>query len=174
MATVTSALSSTLSAHERQTREGVQSMLMALGQFVFGLNTLAYEELKRSTAWRHPSTSRVGARAARQFVGPGDDTITLSGWVAPELVGDALSISELRAMGDSGHAFALVAGTGEVLGQWVIESLSETGTQHRHDGTPMRIGFDLQLQRVDDHAAGARVEQNERGEYRASERTAAP
>ena len=27
-------------------------MLMALGQFIFSLPTLAYDNLKRSTAWR--------------------------------------------------------------------------------------------------------------------------
>ena len=58
-------------------------MLMALGQFVFGLDTLAFDTLRRATAWRHPSNSRVGAMPARQSLGPGDDTITLSGVLAP-------------------------------------------------------------------------------------------
>lgn len=142
-----------------------QSMLLALGQFVFGLDTLAYEEFKRSNTWRHPSTSRVGARAARQFVGVGDDTISLSGWVSPELCGTYVSVAELRAMGDSGQAFAVVAGTGEVFGQYVIESLNETGTLHFPDGTPRRIAFDLQLTRVDDEAGGQQVEVDETGQY---------
>ncbi|RGE46135.1 oxidoreductase [Comamonas testosteroni] len=143
----------------------MNSTLMALGQFIFGLQTLAYEELKRSNSWRHPSNSRVGARPARQFVGVGDDQITLSGWVAPELIGTYASVAELRAMGDSGQAFALVAGTGEVFGQYVIESLNETGTLHYEDGTPRRIAFDLQLVRVDDDLGGNRVTVDEQGQY---------
>lgn len=138
---------------------------MALGQFVWGLETLAYQEFKRSTSWRHPSSSRVGARAARQYVGPGDDTITLSGWVAPELIGSYASVAELRAMGDSGQAFALVAGTGEVFGQWIIENLSETGTELYPDGTPRRISFDIKLERVDDDKGGAQVDVDETGGY---------
>lgn len=141
---------------------------MALGQFVFGLETLAYQEFKRSTSWRHPSSSRVGARAARQYVGPGDDSVTLSGWVAPELIGSYASVAELRAMGDSGQAFALVAGTGEVFGQWVIENLSETGTELHKDGTPRRIAFDIKLERVDDDAGGQAVDVDETGSYRES------
>lgn len=145
------------------------SMLMALGQFIFGLESLAYQELKRSNSWRHPSSSRVRARPARQFVGAGDDVINLSGWMAPELVGNYASLAALRAMGDSGQGFALVAGTGEVFGQYVIENLSETGTLHHQDGTPRRIEFDLQLTRVDDDAGGEKVNVNEQGQYVAFE-----
>jgi phage protein U len=142
----------------------MNSTLMALGQFVFGIQSLAYDELKRSNSWRHPSNSRVGARAGRQFVGVGDDTITLSGWIAPELTGTYWSIAALRAMGDMGQPFALVGGTGEVFGQYLIETLNETGTLHYSDGTPRRIAFDLQLTRADDDQGGDRVTVDEQGQ----------
>ena len=141
------------------------SMLMAFGQFIFSLDTLAFQELKRSNTWRHPSHSRVGARPARQFVGVGYETFSLSGWLAPEQIGDYASLAELRAMGDSGLAFALVAGNGEVFGLFVIESLNETGTLHDRYGNPTRVSFDLQLARVDDEAGGAEVNVNEQGQY---------
>ncbi len=141
------------------------SMLMAFGQFIFSLDTLAFQELKRSNTWRHPSNSRVGARPARQFVGVGDETFSLSGWLAPEQIGDYASLAELRAMGDSGQSFALVAGNGEVFGLFVIESLNETGTLHDRYGNPTRVSFDLQLARVDDEAGGAEVNVNEQGQY---------
>lgn len=84
----------------------------------------------------------MGALAARQFVGVSDDTITLSGWIAPELTETCWSIASQRAMGDMGQPFALLAGTGEVFGQFVIENLSETGTLHKKDGTPHRLRSD--------------------------------
>lgn len=143
----------------------MQSMLMALGQFVFSLDTLAYQELKRSNTWRHPSNSRVGARPARQFVGVGDETFALSGWIATGQLGDYGSMDELRAMGDSGQAFALVSGNGEVFGQFVLESLNETGTLHDRYGYPSKVTFDLQLVRVDDNAGGAAVGVTEQGQY---------
>lgn len=143
----------------------MQSMLMALGQFVFSLDTLAYQELKRSNTWRHPSNSRVGARPARQFVGVGDETFALSGWIAPGQLGDYGSLDEMRAMGDSGQAFALVSGNGEVFGQFVLESLNETGTLHDRYGYPSKVTFDLQLVRVDDNAGGAAVGVTEQGQY---------
>ena len=38
-------------------------MMMSLGMFVFGLPTLAYQDMQRQTNWRHPGNSRVGTRA---------------------------------------------------------------------------------------------------------------
>ena len=125
-------------------------MMLALGMFVFSLSTLAYQELQRQTEWRHPSNSRVGAAPARQFVGRGDDIITLPGIIFPELAGTTLSLDALRLMANTGKAWPMIEGSGRIYGLWVIESLSETKTVFFHDGTPRRIEFTLTLKRIDD------------------------
>lgn len=130
-------------------------MLMSLDQFVFGLSTLAYQELQRQTQWKHRNTSRVNARDALQFVGPGDDTITLNGTLVPELTGDLQSLTQLRAMADAGEAYALVDGTGAVYGAFVIESMNETKTLFYQDGTPRHVAFTISLKRTDDDRAVA-------------------
>lgn len=71
-------------------------MMLALGMFVFSLDTLAYQEMNRQTDWRHASSNRVGAQPARQFVGRGDDSVTLPGVLLPELAGDITCLDELR------------------------------------------------------------------------------
>jgi len=126
-------------------------MMMSLGQFVFSLNTLAYQDLQRQTSWRHAANSRVGARPARQFVGPGDDTITLSGMVAMEFSNGIASLDEIRTMADAGKAWPLVDGAGYVYGQWVIEGLNTTNTLFMSNGVPRRVEFQLSLTRVDDN-----------------------
>jgi phage protein U len=125
-------------------------MMLSLGMFVFSLSTLAYQELQRQTNWRHASNSRVGAAPALQFVGRGDDTITLPGILLPELAGSILSLDALRLMANTGKAWPMVEGTGRIYGLWVIESLSETKTLFFRDGTPRRIEFTLTLKRTDD------------------------
>ncbi|MET3234350.1 UNVERIFIED_ORG: phage protein U [Burkholderia sp. 1263] len=127
-------------------------MMMALGQFVFSLSELAYQELQRRTSWKHRNTSRVGGRDARQFTGPGDDSITLSGWFAPDdgIGGKLSSLTELRKMGDEGDAYAMVDGTGTVYGAFVIEGLDEGQSLLKKDGTPKRVEFTINLMRVDD------------------------
>ncbi|ORC46129.1 oxidoreductase [Burkholderia sp. A27] len=134
-------------------------MMMSLGQFVFSLSTLAYQELQRRTSWKHASTSRVGGRNARQFTGPGDDTITLTGWFAPDQgIGKLSSLTELRTMADEGDAYALVDGTGTVYGAFVIEGLDEGQSLHQKDGTPRRVEFTLNLTRVDDGLVKTKTE----------------
>lgn len=125
-------------------------MMLALGMFVFSLSTAAYQELQRQTEWRHVSSNRVGAAPARQFVGRGDDSITLPGIILPELAGSALSLDALRLMANTGKAWPMVEGSGRIYGLWVIESLSETKTIFFRDGTPRRIEFTLSLKRIDD------------------------
>ncbi|WP_338444769.1 phage tail protein [Pseudomonas sp. LTR0] len=125
-------------------------MMLALGMFVFSLPTLAYQQLQRQTDWRHASNSRIGAQPGRQFLGRGEDEITLPGVLLPELAGSMMSLDEIRAMGNTGKAWALVEGTGRVYGLFVIESLSETRSVFFQDGTARRIEFSLTLKRVDD------------------------
>ena len=125
-------------------------MMLALGMFVFSLSTLAYQELQRQTEWRHPSSSRVGAAPARQFIGRGDDSITLPGIIFPELAGTTLSLDALRLMANTGKAWPMIEGTGRIYGLWVIESLSETKTVFFRDGTARRIEFTLSLKCIDD------------------------
>ena len=125
-------------------------MMLALGMFVFSLSTAAYQALQRQTEWRHTSSNRVGAAPARQFLGRGDDSITLPGVILPELAGSALSLDALRLMANTGKAWPMVEGSGRIYGLWIIESLSETKTLFFRDGTPRRIEFTVSLKRIDD------------------------
>lgn len=126
------------------------SHMMALGLFVFALQTAPYQQLQRQTTWRHPSQSRVGRRPARQFLGPGEDTITLSGTLYPELTGGKLSLAMLHSMAETGKAWPLIEGSGQIYGMFVIEDKSETHTTFFPDGTARKIEFSLKLSRVDD------------------------
>jgi phage protein U len=129
-------------------------MMMALGTFVFSLETAAYQQLQRQTSWRHSGSERVGVRQARQYVGPGDDTIDLSGMIAPPLTGDVASLETLRQMANEGRPLALVDGAGSVHGAFVITSLNETRSLFFRDGTPRKIEFQLSLLHVDEPASG--------------------
>ncbi|SDJ88411.1 phage tail protein [Billgrantia gudaonensis] len=125
-------------------------MMMTLGLFVFQLSTVAYQELQRQTAWRHASQARVGVRPARQFLGPGDDTVRLTGTLLPEFTGGQPHLDDLRRMADEGDAWPLIEGTGAYYGLYVIESLGERKSRFFGDGAASRIEFDLALQRVED------------------------
>ncbi|MDV8157480.1 phage tail protein [Acinetobacter bereziniae] len=119
-------------------------MMMILGMFPFSIPTAAYQQLQRSTNWRHPSNSRVGDMPAYQFLGRGEDTISLEGSIVPEF-GSQMSITALRTMGDTGKAFPLISGTGKVFGLYLINDLQETQTIFFKNGLPRKIEFSLKL-----------------------------
>lgn len=129
-------------------------MMLSLDQFVFGMDTLPFQELHRQGNWKHRGNSRVGARDAIQFLGPGDDLVTINGVLVPELTGSAGSLDELRAMADDGNAYVLVDAGGNVYGAYVIEAVNEAQTNHGIDGAAGRIEFTVGLRRVDDELVG--------------------
>src|SRR6187402_2912319 len=100
-------------------------MMAALGLFVFMLPTVAYQELQHQQTWRHPTSSRVGRRPSTQFLGPDNDTITLTGVLLPAFTGGRLSMLTLQIMADSGKAWSLLDGSGTIYGMFVIESISQ-------------------------------------------------
>lgn len=130
-------------------------MMMALGQFVFSLQTAPFGELQRRRTWKHTTSSRIGTRDASQFTGAGDDTFTLSGMVAQaESIGTIASIDKLATMGDAGDAYVLVDGIGHVYGCYIIEGLDETKKYFTSWGIARKIEFNLTLKRVDDSDIG--------------------
>lgn len=127
--------------------------MAVLGMFAFSLDNLAFQELQRKTTWRHEQTPRFGARPANQSAGPDADLITLSGMIVPGVLGKMSSLRDLRDMGDMGAAWPLVTGFGEMLGAYVIESVTEGQTIFMEDGRPRRADFTVELRRVDDDEA---------------------
>lgn len=125
-------------------------MMLALGMFVFMLQTLPYQSLQRSTDYRWPTNERVGLRAVPQFLGPGAEKVTLSGELLPAITGGRISLLGLHLMADEGRAWSLIGGEGTIFGMFVIESLSETYTEFFRDGSARRIEFTVNLLRVDE------------------------
>ena len=124
--------------------------LMALGMFLFQIPTLAFDELQRKTDWRFAMSGRVGTRDAAQFLGVGDETVSLSGSVYAEISDGAVSLDTLRDMANTGEALPLVSGAGAVFGNFIIRSIDERHAVMMADGRPLRIDFGIDLWRVDD------------------------
>lgn len=126
-------------------------VMMALGMFVFSINTTSFDNLKRSVKWRHASAQRFGARPAHQFLGTDDESITLTGSVYPAIAAlGRVSLEALEAMAGTGSRYPLIAGNFKIYGEYVIESLETTHTAFFPDGTPRKIDFSMALKRADE------------------------
>lgn len=126
-------------------------VMMALGDYRFGISTAAYQSLERDTAWRWPTIDPVGARPRPQFVGKGEDTLRLAGIVYPHFSGAGLGqIDAMRVEADKGEPLLMVCGRGKVWGRWSITSLREGQRTFWSNGAPRAQDFELGLLFYDD------------------------
>lgn len=119
-----------------------------LGDYMFSLDTAAFQQLQRDTAFRWTSQPRIGRRPAMQFTGLEDETIELSGVIYPHFRGGIRQIGQMRAAGATGKAMPLVYAfdqIGQYCGQWCIKSVREGRTEFNRNGTPKKIEFSLSL-----------------------------
>ena len=133
------------------------SMMMQLGDFQFGIQTAAYQELERATEWRWPSQDRFGQAPVLQYVGPAGDTITLPGVIFPEWRGGIGQVDAMRAEAAKGTPLSLIDGRGNAMGTWVIERVAEKQAVFAAAGVPRRQEFTLSLRRYAETAPGGLV-----------------
>lgn len=126
------------------------AILAALGAFRFSLDSAAYQSLSRTAQYRWAAQERLGREPASQFLGPGEETLTLDGVLHPHHRGGLGQIERMRALAGQGRPLLLVDGTGRIHGNWVILAVEETGAALLPDGTPRRIAFRLSLRRYGD------------------------
>ena len=123
----------------------MSSVMLQLGQYVFSLDTAAYQRLKRSYPYTWQPQARTGREPAQQYTGPGAQQITLNGTMYPLFRGGLGQIDALKQEADQGKPLMLVDGTGMIWGRWCIQEITETRTLFHRDGTLMKIEFILQL-----------------------------
>jgi uncharacterized protein len=125
-------------------------MMMIYGLLPFMRQTLPYTQLMHDSSWSWANNSRVGTRPAAQFTGKGNDKITLSGELRPELTGGPVKALAFQLLADEGRAWPLIGGDGTIYGMYVIESFKTTHSDFYADGSARVIAFTLSLLRVDE------------------------
>lgn len=122
---------------------------MQLGLYQFSIDNAAYQRLFRSTEYRWAAIERIGKQDALQFTGLGGDTITLQGVIHPHYKGGLGQVDKMRLTASLGLPLPLIAGTGKVLGIWVIERVSEGQRTFADRGAPLRQDFTINVRRYD-------------------------
>jgi phage protein U len=126
----------------------MSDVMLALGDFQFGVATAEYQGLKTSNSWRWVSMARFGRRPAKQFHGPEASTKTLSVTIYPESKADLAHFQTIKDVADLGEPVRLVSGgsrssdgvvvpAGSDLGLWVIESLDIDESMFMRDGVAL-------------------------------------
>lgn len=118
--------------------------------YFFNLDTAAFDELNRTTAFRWASQERLTRRPAQQAVGMGEEKITIKGAIFPSFKGGLKQLDTLRSIGQKLEPLILTTGYGKVLGSWCLLNISEEQSSLLQGGIPLKQAFNLEFVRYGD------------------------
>ncbi|WP_236213566.1 phage tail protein [Metapseudomonas otitidis] len=118
-------------------------------RFYFGLNTAAFDSLRRQSQYNIATQERLGRPQALQAVNQGGESLTLSGVVSVQMA-DMTQLNALRRIGFQMRPVELIAGHGETLGRWCLASLSDDQGDLMADGAPRKQTFTVEFKRYGD------------------------
>lgn len=125
-------------------------VMLQLGELQFSVGTAAYQELARASERRWAAIPRFGQHDALQDLGPGEETIRLSGVVFPEFRGGTGQPDAMRELQTAATPSLLVDGLGNVHGLWVLLTVEERQNLFAAAGVPRRQEFTLSLRKFSD------------------------
>lgn len=128
----------------------LQPITAQAAPYFFNLDTAAFNELRRQTAYRWASQERLTRRSARQAVGIGDEKLTLKGAIFPLFKGGIRQLDSLRSIGGQLIPLSLTTGYGDVLGTWCLENIEEEQSHLLQGGVPRKQAFTLEFSRYGD------------------------
>ena len=122
--------------------------LLALGDNIFEIEPLNFQEIERTTVAKWPAVPRFGTRPARQFTGYGEHKVTIRGLLFPEAIGGREEYEAVRATQAAARPVSLIgfasSTKGRVFGLVVILSVSDTQDHIGPDGGGRRLSFDIE------------------------------
>ncbi len=129
---------------------GVQIILSG---FIFGIDDAGYEKLSRSSNYRWPAQNRIQHRVAHQFVGEGNEAISINGYIHPEMGVGMYKLDDLRALAAGGQPHIVVTMHGKIFGKFVIVSVKDDFSGLLDDGKARRVDFVVELKRYGEDGA---------------------
>jgi phage protein U len=134
-----------------------QDIMMQLGDVQFTISTLALESMSRSKTYRYTSQDTLGAGVVHQYMGRGLETYAVDAVLFAKGLRSELGrendngvdLAKLDALAASGKPAPLYDGMGKNHGNWVIQSIGESGDQYTLSGQLLKTKVRLELSRVE-------------------------
>ena len=122
--------------------------LLALGPVVFAAETLPVAATRRGSRYRWASHRPIGSPPRREFVGVGDDELTVHVALGQGL-GQRLAVDALRLLASRGEPHVLADTTGRIYGWWCVAEVRERSRRFDVDFQPRRSTVAVGLLRSD-------------------------
>ena len=125
-------------------------MMLALGPYFFSWLTASYQNRSESRSYRWEAQHVIGQFPLYQYMGPGEQILTLDGIIYSNYRGGILQIPLMKQAASRGEPLMLVDGIGNILGKWVIIRLEEKQAAFCSNGLPRKAEFTLELRKFED------------------------
>ncbi|GAA5102144.1 phage tail protein [Bartonella acomydis] len=119
-------------------------MMLALGNFIFSIETAAYQALDMTYNIPWVEQGRLRHKAALQLPAVANAEFSLTGVIYPDFKGGYRQLEYLRQMAHDGPHI-LVTGQGKILGKFVILSVKEKQSFFHQNGAPKKQEFTINL-----------------------------
>lgn len=133
--------------------------MMNWGGIKFVHTGLTFDQASRSEVFNWATIERMGVkrRPAKQFVGPGDDTLTLSGVIftlynpggGAQVIGTN-QLEQLRKKGSEGSPAILMDGVGNIKGKYILTKIDSVQTNFHRAGIHLKETYTLSFERYGD------------------------
>lgn len=122
-------------------------MLYSFGTIQFEVSPLNIHELDHVTETDWARKEIAGAGVYREWVGEGDEVVTLRGRIFPHRLGGLTELEVIDSFRRAGQAELLQRGDGKNLGWYVIERFACTHRFLGADGVGQQIQFEATFAR---------------------------
>lgn len=123
-------------------------MLYQIGPLTLDTRPFNVDDFSRKTGGDHAAKDVMGTLRPREFMGEGDETLTMSGQILPMKIGGLTELEMARSLCKGGTHVPVMRGDGLALGWFVIDSVAERHKHLMRDGVGFAVQYDLQLTRV--------------------------
>ncbi|SON55541.1 Phage protein U [Hartmannibacter diazotrophicus] len=128
-------------------------MLYILGALVFDTRPFNADSFERSSSADIVAKGTMGGLQTHEFMGEGDEEITLTGRLLPFRTGGLTELEIAREMSRQGTQMPLMRGDGLRLGWYAINALDERHDDLMRGGVGFTVDYRLRLVKTGNSAA---------------------
>ena len=130
------------------------NVLLAWGPHYFTIGSMSYEELRQRAEGRWEKHAIIGRRPAGQYLGPGEEPVTVQGTVYPLAMmgGEDAQVQAIMSDCSTGQVYSLISASGDVMGPYRLERCDATGTYPDPGGNNQKIAYSFEFHPHDDGA----------------------
>nr|WP_210259488.1 phage tail protein [Devosia sp. 1635] len=132
-------------------------VLYSIGSLTLDTRPFSVDDVARSAAADFATKPLMGSLPGREFMGEGDDKITLSGQLLPFKTGGLTELEVAHGFRRSGQRLPVMRGDGKMFGWFAIESIQENHSDLMRDGVGFVVKHTISLVKVGPEGASPNI-----------------